>query len=96
MIENAMSRSEAKEVCGQNLNLVGKPLVVGEEEQGIIECVAVSPADDINKWIFLQRYAECRDAEASLDFYHVPYFDVVLIVRDSAGKLRYYDLQAVL
>lgn len=96
MIENAMSRTEAKEVCGQNLNLVGKPLVMGEEQQGIIECVAIAPADDINKWIFLQRYAESHDADASLDFYHVPYFDVVVIVRDANGKLRYYDLQSAL
>lgn len=96
MIENAMSRTEAKEVCGQNLNLVGKPLVMGEEQHGIIECVAIAPADDINKWIFLQRYTESRDAEASLDFYHVPYFDVVVIVRDTHGKLRYYDLESAL
>lgn len=85
-ISAALSLFKAKELCTAYQQLAGKQVW----RHGIpytIECITIGPFDDINKWIFLRQYKEYRCPEQALAFYHVPYYDVLLILRNDA----FYD-----
>jgi hypothetical protein len=91
MINNALTLNEAKYLCDAYRYMQGMKL--WDDKEVFVERVAISPADDINKWIFLHHYGSGLDAEQALDFYKVPYFDVVLITRCAEGVLSYVGLR---
>ena len=72
----------------------GQPFYKDGVQWGIIECVAVSPYDDINKWIFLQFYKDYKCPKKALEYYGVPYFDVLLLAQ-SIGRAGEYLYQSV-
>ncbi len=88
IVKNSLTFNEAMYICSQYRHLEGKKIMTNGAEAGII-CVAISPADDINKWIFLQRFIETSDAAKALEFYKVPYYDVILITQVPGGTLSY-------
>lgn len=65
--------------------------------RGIVECVAVAPFDNINKFIFLEFYKESGDPMKALEFYKFPYYDVIFIIRSSVtGELFFGNLESSL
>ena len=84
IVKNALTLNEALYISTQYKELKGNRIMTSSGEAEVV-CVAVSPADDINKWIFLQRFIDTSDPEKALDFYKVPYYDVVLIVAYNQG-----------
>jgi hypothetical protein len=86
--KNALTLREAMYICGQYAHLSGKRMMAASKEVEVI-CAAVSPADDINKWIFLQRFIEISDPVTALEFYKVPYYDVILITKLPDSTLSY-------
>lgn len=80
VVSAAFTRSQANAVCKGYQHLVGTEYT-GNEFTGTIECVCVAPFDDVNKYIFMEFYRDCRNAEKALEFYLVPFFDVVVIIR---------------
>lgn len=90
--KNALTLNEAAYISSKYQHLKGKKImtVKGEAE---IAGVAISPADEINKWIFLQRFIETDDPATALEFYKVPYYDVVLITRTAGAPLSYIEFR---
>jgi len=80
-LSNALTRRRAQELCQSLKHLAGTIHTTADEKTGIIECATIAPFDDVNKFIFLEYYRECRNVSTALEFYRIPYFDVVLIVR---------------
>jgi hypothetical protein len=89
-----LTRAEAGEALREWQPMEGMPFYEDGGVLGVIECVAVSPHDTINKWIFLHFYADCRDPGKALNFYKVPFFDVILIIRTVSGQFTYRGLNA--
>lgn len=92
IVKNALTLNEAIYICSQYRHYAGKRVMTNMMEAEVV-CVAVSPADDINKWIFLQRYIETLNAGKALEFYKVPYYDVILIVKAPTGSLSYIAIR---
>jgi hypothetical protein len=91
MIENAMTLNEARLLCKEYEFMQGRSL---DNKDVVVECVTISPADDINKWIFLHHYGTTHDTDKALDFYKVPFFDVIFITRCGEGHLSYITLNS--
>jgi len=92
IVKDALTLNEATYMCGQYQHMLGEKVATGKGE-AIVVCVAVAPADDINKWIFLQRFIETADAAGALEFYKVPYYDVVLIAQAGGAPLSCISLR---
>jgi len=89
MIENSFTREQAISACKDYRHLVG----TAYDDTCTVVDVVVSPLDPLNKWIFNNFYAENGNASKSLDFYHGPFYDVLIIA--SAG-MKYSDLRSFL
>jgi len=80
------NKNEARRVWQRYRHLQGQEYLENGTVTGIIECVAVGPYDDINRYIFLEYYLDCGDPWKALEFYHAPFFDVVLFIRTYAEQ----------
>ncbi|MCD6064362.1 MAG: hypothetical protein K0R82_2273 [Flavipsychrobacter sp.] len=89
-----LSKAEAYRILQMCHHLEGQVFYEGGAMLGEIECVAVSPHDAINKWLFIHFYADCHDPTEALRFYTVPYYDVILIICTDKGQLTYRNLDA--
>lgn len=97
LLNKALTRSTANAVFNTFKHLCGLPYYTEGIQRGIIEQVAISPYDDINKWLFLQNYIETRCAVDALRFYEVPFFNIVLIIApDNNTPLFLKDLESYL
>lgn len=91
------NRSTAEAICKAYTYLDKQPYIVSGIRRGIIECVAVSPFDDLNKMHFLNEYKSCKDPVKALQFYTPTFFDVILILQiDGEGDLSYEDIRTYL
>ncbi|HXS35163.1 MAG TPA: hypothetical protein VN721_00570 [Flavipsychrobacter sp.] len=95
MEHKALTLIEAKAICKDFQHLVGKEF---DKSGTVIECVIVSPLDDINKWIFSQYYLEKRNNVEALKYYSGPYYDILIIASIKAGDktCKYKDLRSYL
>ena len=95
MKRKSLSLIQAKAICRDFQHLVGKEF---DENGKIIECIAVSPYDDINKWIFSQYFLEKRNCIDALKYYAGPYYDVLVIAAPQLGDkiCTYTDLSSYL
>ena len=84
--------SEALTIRDIYQHLTNEPYLENGEAKGQIVSVAISPFDEINKWVFLQHFIESRNAEKALEYYHAPFYDVILIV--SVPELPLFYVQA--
>ena len=89
MIENSFTREQAVLACKDYQHLKG----VEFDESSFVRELAVAPLDPLNKWIFNNYYAESGDAVRALEFYHGPFYDVMVI---STEKMKYCDLRTFL
>ena len=64
----SMKFAEARHLCDSYRFLEGELLCKAGCQRYYIRCVAVSPFDKLNKWIFTQFYLESGDADESLNF----------------------------
>lgn len=80
-IAHAFNRETANAVHKNYRHLAGTAYRPNATLQGTIEAVAVSPYDEINKWMFLQNYKETGCPLAAIKDYFVPFFDVVLMIK---------------
>jgi hypothetical protein len=79
---------QAQELCEKLQYLVGQAFDVSTDYYSAVECVAISPFDNLSKKSFLLNYLLCTDAEKSLwDDYKGPFFDVVVIARVAENAL---------
>lgn len=73
---------QAKNIADRYQYLVGQPY--GEDGNSpLISCVAVAPFDELNKWIYINFYADERDPQKALKYYYYPYYDVLVIAPSS-------------
>lgn len=93
MIENSMTLKEARALCSRYQHLMGQTVKV-DNEPCTIECVAVGPMDDLNRYIFLEHYKSYKDPKQALEFYKVPFYNVLLIGTTNSGAVRYWDIHA--
>ena len=89
MIEHSFTLAQALAICHDHQYLVGDVYA----EPDIIACVAVSPLDPLNKYIFNTYFIDSQDPVQALQFYHGPYYDVMVI---SSTHLKYMDLRSFL
>jgi hypothetical protein len=56
-----------------------------------LECIAVAPADILNKWFFVNYYMESRDNDTALQFYKHDAYDVIAIIHHvhEDGEVEY-------
>lgn len=80
-----LNLEQALALSGKYQHLVGKEFITEDGAAGIIEAVAISPFDDINKWIFLEFYKESRSVKKALEYYQYPYYDVLIITKTEPG-----------
>lgn len=91
------TKTEAESICRAYQHLDKQPYIIDGITNGLIECVAVSPFDDINKWYFLQEYKSCRHPVKALQFYKPTFFDVILILQiDGDEDLSFEDIRKYL
>jgi hypothetical protein len=81
MAKHPMSKTEAENFCHAFQYLVNSKFSADPDTIQRIECVAVSPFDDVNKYIFIKQYNGCHQAEEALEIYGGQLFDVVIITR---------------
>ncbi|WP_276134996.1 hypothetical protein [Polluticoccus soli] len=98
MEKQPLTRQQAEDLREQFSHLVGQPLNTGVDDSLVIDCVAVVPYDDINRYIYLIDYRECRDVIEALGFYVGPLFDVVLIsvMKSDRTQVFYKELRTYL
>lgn len=91
------SKRTAEAICSAYAHLDKQPYIINGVRKGLIECVAVSPFDDVNKWHFLQEYTNCRHPVKALAFYKPTFFDVILILQiDGEKDLSFEDIRTYL
>lgn len=79
-------------------SLTGK-IFCNEKNKGtFIECVTIAPYDEINKWMFVQFYAEYRSLHKALAFYAYPYYDVLVLasIHTTSKKIHFDDIRSYL
>lgn len=93
-IARRLTKSEAYRAQQGCKHIEGQSFYEGGAMLGKVECVAVSPHDAVNKWLFIHFYADCRNPLRALDFYSVPFYDVILIIRTTDDRLTYRNLDS--
>lgn len=86
---------QAKVICASLQHIVGSPFDPELHTTGNIECVAITPFDQINKKKFLLFYVLLEDAKAALEQeYKGLLFDVIVIARGLGNdtEIMYYDV----
>jgi hypothetical protein len=96
MRHRALTRTEAEEICDRYQYLIGLPF--GKNQRNVIECVAVTPYEDPQLYIFLLNYRECRNAEQALRLYTGNTFEVMVITTLVSDKVQVFqkDLRSYL
>lgn len=82
-----LTRKESITLADLNQHLVGQTYATCTIRQ-----VVPGPFDPVNRMIFLFYFRDSGDYEASIKFYHVPFFDVLLILEDENGLTNVCDL----
>ncbi len=94
-MDNALSFKEAKETAAEYQYLTGQPFCREYRAMGVIECVAIAPADALHKSYFLEYYQIFKDADKALSYFKdTTEFDVVLISCDSEQNNSIRELSA--
>lgn len=94
-MDNGLSLQEAKETAAEYQYLTGQPFCREYRAMGIIECVAVAPADVLHKGYFLEYYQLFKDADKALSYFKdTTKFDVVLISSDNEQNNTIRELSA--
>lgn len=93
-----MNRYKARELSEQYQHLVGSPFMFTNNDWDNIECVTISPYDEINKWVFIHHYKDEGCPKKALEFYKVPFYDVILIARKKVNNaiVHYRNLSGYL
>ena len=76
---------QALAVCKEYQNLIGKSFDP-TEHWNEVECVAVAPYDEINKWIFTRYYSDLKSPVKALEYYEGHFYDVVVIARSRVDR----------
>jgi hypothetical protein len=88
MNRQPLNRKEAEELCESYRWLVGRRFNTDPEDTTTVECVAVAPYDDINKYIFIAQYKDCQDVAKALNLYEGEVFDVVVIAQVISERIK--------
>jgi hypothetical protein len=94
MTNYPFSFDQAEALCKDFQNLIGKKFSTDSADDAIVECVAISPYDGVNKHMFLEEYTSCNNATLALKVYDCELFDVIVIAdkKGENGHFRYKDL----
>jgi hypothetical protein len=84
MSRTPLTKEQAERISKDYQYLIGKEFINEHSVAATIEAVTVAPYDDINKYIFLLAYCECRDLRAALNNYEGHVFDVLLVGKCSS------------
>jgi hypothetical protein len=96
-IISSFTKRKAEAICRAYQYLDKQPYVIDGITTGFIECVAVSPFDNVNKWYFLHEYTSCKHPVKALEFYKTIFFDVLLILKmDGEEDLSFEDIREYL
>lgn len=94
-MDNTLSFTEAKAIAEEYQDLVGQPFCREYRAMGVIECVAVAPADVLHKGYFLEYYQIFKDADKALSYFtDTQEYDVVLINSDNEQNNTIRSLDA--
>ncbi len=80
LIFKPLTLRQARAICKDFQTLIGRSFDQTMHWDNI-ECVAVTPYDEINKWIFACNYAEMKCPELALDYYAGHFYGVSVIAR---------------
>jgi len=80
------TKEQARRARNQYRHLEGQEYLEDGVGRGTIECVAVTPYDDVNKYIFLEYYLDCRDPLKALEYYYAPFYDIALVVKNYSDQ----------
>jgi len=87
--------NEANEVCKKLQYLIGHTFDLSEPGFGNVECIAVTPFDQINKKKFFLYYMLVGDAQLALTGeYKGLLFDICIIARSEydCNDIKHYDI----
>jgi hypothetical protein len=98
MERGPLTLQQAQQLREHFIHLVGKPLNSDPGDGLIVNCVAVVPYDEVNKYIFILDYRECDNLESAIAFYESWLFDVEVISRVVSDKVQIFhkDLRTYL
>ena len=87
---------QAQNLARDYQDLVGQSFTQNDPCEHI-ECVAVAPYDEINKWIFVAYYTELKCPDQSIAYYTGHFYDVIVMAWSvSEGRYIYKDLKVYL
>jgi hypothetical protein len=96
-IVTSFTKRKAEAICRAYQYLDKQPYTINGVTTGLIECVAVSPFDNVNKWYFVHEYTSCRHPVKALEFYKTIFFDVLLVLNiDGEDELTFEDIREYL
>ena len=87
---------QAADLCIEYQHLKGKALLKDATGEHSIDCIAIAPFDDLNKYIFAQFYKEYGCPLQALTYYQYVEYDVLLIAHRYEQKMIYKDLRTYL
>lgn len=98
MIKQPFSLQQATALCARFRSLAGKRFFDGNDKGNIIECVSIAPFDEINKWMFVQFYAECRCPNKALAYYQYPFYDILVLAakNPNSKQVHFKDIRQYL
>lgn len=73
---------EAKRLSEEHEHLIGSTFQLKDRLMAVQQIVP-SPLDEINKFIFFHFLLESGSAKQALDYYRVPFYDVIVIYRNA-------------
>jgi hypothetical protein len=94
---DSLTFTEARRQCEAYEHIIGSTFL-HEGRLMAIQQVVASPYDEINKYIFFHFLLESGSPSAALEFYRVPFYDVLVIYRQALDGSRpaYLPLRAFL
>lgn len=93
-----LTLKQSKAICEDFQFLKGQLFNNIPTDEKVVDCIAIAPFDEINKWIFINYYAEYQDVEKALEYYCGPFYDVLVIskLQGDFGMHDYCDLRTYL
>lgn len=80
------TKEQARRVRDQYKHLEGQEYLENDAGIGTIECVAITPYDDVNRYIFFEYYLDCLNPLKALEYYYGPFYDVAFVVRSHSDQ----------
>ncbi len=100
LAKESLSLNEASALCAEHQHLAGSIVLGDNNEFEVIDHVLVAPYGKLNQLLFFKLYKESKDPEKAMNFYDLPQYDVIIILRELVADgdcyLKYMELDTYL